>query len=112
MFDTIWSGAITELSVRFSCIPDPYTLLTPLTINQAIYPTVIIILVSMYMSQEDAISSFAQYHNSGSPPVDGNGGLSTIRFDAPVLATQTSSTMHEDRDRESDREQEGKLAIV
>ena len=74
------------------------------------------------MSQEDAISSFSS-HDQGSPPsnpwphsrnerVNGNSALSTIRFDVPQLATQTSSTIHDNRDYESHREKEGKLASI
>lgn len=61
------------------------------------------------MSQKDAVYSFAT-HGEGSPPwdstrsdrverVNGNSALSTIQFNVPQLASQTSSTTHEDRGR-------------
>jgi len=60
---------------------------------QAIYPTVIIIIVSKLMSQEDAVCSSAKHHDNDSPlgnarpDSPGNGTLSTIQFNAPRITT-------------------------
>ena len=60
---------------------------------QAIYPTIIIIIVSKLMSQEDAVYSSAKHHENGYPlgnarlDSPGNGTLSTIQFGTPRIMT-------------------------
>jgi len=72
---------------------------------QAIYPTVIIIFVSKFMSQEDAVYSGAENRGGGLPRpnraeiVHGNGTLSAIQFDMPRLAT-----IPDDREHDKSRE--------
>jgi len=68
------------------------------------------------MSQENAVYTSATFSDGRSPRVnarpvraekpDGNSALSTIHFDAPMLAT-----MREDRDPENNK-RKGELAVV
>lgn len=87
-FGLVWTDVITEIAVRFLYI---HFILIFLTLGQAIYPTIIIIFVSKFMSQENAVYSSAAYKDKGSlqenirpdhdQRVTGNGMLSTIRFE-------------------------------
>lgn len=86
-------------------------------LDQAIYPTVIIIFVYKFISQENVMYSETPYRNTGYPPANersnrlgrenGNDALSTIRFDMPRLETVSENEIHND-----DSEKERDLAAV
>jgi hypothetical protein len=87
------------------------TNLSPLSLQQAIYPTVIIILVSKYMSQSDVVHTKVGKGNHDFPSAetcansDGNprGILSTIHFEVPQFTSNTStSTTHGQGSREQE----------
>ena len=109
------------------------SLLANLTLGQAIYPTIIIIFVSKFMSQDAAVYSYPMaYRSEGSPlgntqlgRAQGANGSSTVsaisaisaisakQFDRPQIATQTFSIVCEGRDDESSKGlKQGMLTVV
>jgi len=116
IFTGVWSNVMSDMSVRLvTCLLCCFPSLTSPHLDQVIYPTIIIILVSKFMSQENAILSGKADEDSPSwssrlERTVQNGALSTIRFDDPQQLT-ASSTTREDRDCEIGKK-EGDPAIV